>query len=165
MGGDMGMGDSPSTTSRASSSSAGARKASDGKFTMAVDNIINLLPVHHPAVSHEDDDSLGALRDLDVVSKARACRQARAAAVRHVFHGSGPTAGGLFDLTKVVTTIGREPDNDIAVEAQYVSWHHCQVERTAIFSLRIPCAIASNAAAIRENLHESTHLSVYCGET
>ena len=43
---------------------------------------------------------------------------------------SGPTAGDVFELDADVTTVGREPDNDIVIEAQYVSRHHCQFEKT-----------------------------------
>ncbi len=42
---------------------------------------------------------------------------------------SGPAAGGIFELTEEITTLGREPDRDIVVEAQYVSRHHCQFEK------------------------------------
>ena len=42
---------------------------------------------------------------------------------------SGPTAGDVFELDADVTTVGREPDNDIVLEAQYVSRLHCQFER------------------------------------
>ena len=42
---------------------------------------------------------------------------------------SGPAAGSVFELEADVTTIGREPDNDIVLEAQYVSRHHCQLEK------------------------------------
>ena len=42
---------------------------------------------------------------------------------------SGPAAGSVFELEADVTTVGREPDNDIVLEAQYVSRHHCQFEK------------------------------------
>jgi Nif-specific regulatory protein len=43
---------------------------------------------------------------------------------------SGPAAGSVFDLDADVITIGREPDNDIVLEAQYISRRHCTLERT-----------------------------------
>ena len=43
---------------------------------------------------------------------------------------TGPTAGQVFELEGDVTTIGRDPDNDIVIEAQYVSRQHCKLERT-----------------------------------
>ena len=43
---------------------------------------------------------------------------------------SGPAAGSVFELDADVTTVGREPDNDIVLEAQYVSRLHCQFERS-----------------------------------
>ena len=42
---------------------------------------------------------------------------------------SGPAAGSVFELEADVTTVGREPGNDIVLEAQYVSRHHCQFEK------------------------------------
>ena len=42
---------------------------------------------------------------------------------------SGPAAGSVFELEADVTTVGREADNDILLEAQYVSRHHCQFEK------------------------------------
>lgn len=42
---------------------------------------------------------------------------------------SGPTAGSVFDLAGEVTTLGREPDRDIVIEAQYVSRNHCRFEK------------------------------------
>jgi len=42
---------------------------------------------------------------------------------------SGPAAGSVFELEADVTTVGREPDCDIVLEAQYVSRLHCQFEK------------------------------------
>ncbi|TDI40773.1 MAG: FHA domain-containing protein [Acidobacteria bacterium] len=43
---------------------------------------------------------------------------------------TGPTAGDVVDLEADATSVGREPGNDIVIEAQYVSRHHCRFEKT-----------------------------------
>ena len=40
---------------------------------------------------------------------------------------TGPMAGKTFLITKPITTIGREPDNDIVVSDLSVSRHHAQI--------------------------------------
>jgi Nif-specific regulatory protein len=42
---------------------------------------------------------------------------------------SGPHAGQIFPLDRDVVAIGREPDNDIVIEEQWVSRRHCEIRR------------------------------------
>ncbi len=41
----------------------------------------------------------------------------------------GPLAGDTFPLDRELTTLGREPDNDIAIDAQWVSRRHCEIRK------------------------------------
>ncbi len=41
----------------------------------------------------------------------------------------GPRAGDTFSLDRELTTVGREPDNDIVIDAQWVSRRHCEIRR------------------------------------
>ncbi|HEY7818578.1 MAG TPA: sigma 54-interacting transcriptional regulator, partial [Vicinamibacteria bacterium] len=42
----------------------------------------------------------------------------------------GPLAGITFPLESETTTLGREPGNDIVIEAQWVSRRHCEIRTT-----------------------------------
>lgn len=42
---------------------------------------------------------------------------------------SGPIAGRTFELASELTTLGRDPDNDIVIEAQWVSRRHCELRK------------------------------------
>jgi Nif-specific regulatory protein len=41
----------------------------------------------------------------------------------------GPLAGNTFPIERETTTIGREPGNDIVVDAQWVSRKHCEIRK------------------------------------
>jgi Nif-specific regulatory protein len=41
----------------------------------------------------------------------------------------GPLAGETFPLDREITALGREPDNDIVIEAQWVSRRHCEIRK------------------------------------
>jgi Nif-specific regulatory protein len=41
----------------------------------------------------------------------------------------GPLAGDTFLLEREHTTLGREPENDIVIDAQWVSRRHCEIRR------------------------------------
>jgi pSer/pThr/pTyr-binding forkhead associated (FHA) protein len=41
----------------------------------------------------------------------------------------GPLAGDTFPLDRELTTLGREPDNDIVIDAQWVSRRHCEIRK------------------------------------
>ncbi len=41
----------------------------------------------------------------------------------------GPLAGDTFALDREITTLGREPDNDIVIDAQWVSRRHCEIRK------------------------------------
>ena len=41
----------------------------------------------------------------------------------------GPLAGNTFPLDRERTTLGREPDNDIVIDAQWVSRRHCEIRK------------------------------------
>ncbi len=41
----------------------------------------------------------------------------------------GPLAGSTFLLDRELTTLGREPDNDIVIDAQWVSRRHCEIRK------------------------------------
>jgi len=41
----------------------------------------------------------------------------------------GPLAGDTFLLERELTTLGREPENDIVIDAQWVSRRHCEIRR------------------------------------
>jgi len=41
----------------------------------------------------------------------------------------GPLAGDTFLLDRELTTLGREPENDIVIDAQWVSRRHCEIRK------------------------------------
>ncbi len=43
----------------------------------------------------------------------------------------GPLAGDTFPLERESTTLGREPGNDIVIDAQWVSRRHCEIRKVA----------------------------------
>jgi len=43
----------------------------------------------------------------------------------------GPLAGDTFLLDRELTTLGREPENDIVIDAQWVSRRHCEIRKGA----------------------------------
>src|SRR3990172_11393488 len=43
----------------------------------------------------------------------------------------GPLAGDTFLLDRELTTLGREADNDIVIDAQWVSRKHCEIRKVA----------------------------------
>ena len=40
---------------------------------------------------------------------------------------TGPMAGNAYPITRPITTLGREPDNDIVISDPAVSRHHAQI--------------------------------------
>ena len=78
---------------------------------------------------------------------------------------SGPAAGEVFNLDREVTAVGRDPVNDVVIDAQYVSRRHCRFENVdegfRVVDLDSHNGTAVNGVPVKERaLHVGDRISL-----